>query len=46
MILKKLPFPVKRQAMIGKYIADFYIPRRRLVIELDGVQHYEPDAVK
>ena len=37
--LKGLPFPVKRQKVIGKYIVDFYIPKYQLVIELDGSQH-------
>lgn len=30
-----------RQKTIGKYIADFYCPARKLVIEIDGGQHYE-----
>ena len=29
-----------RQYGIGEYIADFYCPEHRLVIELDGGQHY------
>ena len=37
--LKKAPFEVKRQKPIGHYIADFYIPCARLVVELDGNQH-------
>ena len=28
-----------RQYSIGRYIADFYCPKARLVIELDGSQH-------
>ena len=36
------PYPVQfyRQKIIGKYIADFYCAKARLVIELDGSQHY------
>jgi very-short-patch-repair endonuclease len=30
-----------RQKPIGKYIVDFYCPRARLIIEIDGGQHYE-----
>ena len=30
-----------RQKVLGKYIADFYCAKARLVIELDGSQHYE-----
>ena len=38
--LKGLPIPVKRQKVIENFIVDFYIPRAKLVIELDGSQHY------
>jgi len=31
----------RRQHAIGKYVADFCAPRKRLVIELDGSQHLE-----
>ena len=36
-------YPVKfyRQRVIGHYIADFYCAKAKLVIELDGSQHYE-----
>ena len=27
--------------MLGKYIADFYCAEAKLVVELDGSQHYE-----
>ncbi len=30
-----------RQKVIGNYIADFYCAKHKLVIELDGSQHYE-----
>ncbi len=30
---------VKRQVVLGQYIADFVVPSRRLVIEVDGAQH-------
>ena len=30
-----------RQKVLGKYIADFYSAKAKLVIELDGSQHYE-----
>ena len=42
--LKKLPVTVNRQKVIGHYIADFYIDCVKLVIELDGAQHYEEEA--
>lgn len=31
-----------RQKPIGPYIVDFYAPAARLVIEVDGGQHFEP----
>ena len=34
-----------RQKPIANYIVDFYSLDAKLVIELDGVQHHEPDAV-
>ncbi|MCD8308964.1 MAG: endonuclease domain-containing protein [Clostridia bacterium] len=44
MFLKDLPFAIKRQKVIGEYIVDFYCPLRKIVIEIDGSQHYEDDA--
>jgi very-short-patch-repair endonuclease len=38
--LKKLPFTVKRQHNIENYIVDFYIAEKKIVIEVDGVQHF------
>ena len=37
--LKKLPVNVNRQKIIGNYIVDFFIAERKIVIELDGIQH-------
>ena len=33
-----------RQRPIGEYIADFYAPTARLVVEIDGSQHQEPES--
>ena len=30
----------RRQHSIGKYIVDFYCPSEKLVVELDGANHY------
>ena len=38
--LKTLPITVNRQKVIGNYIVDFYIASVKLVIEIDGSQHY------
>jgi very-short-patch-repair endonuclease len=35
-----------RQKIIGNYIVDFYCPKTRLIIELDGGQHYEEEGMK
>ena len=32
-----------RQHVIGNYIADFYCHKAKLVVELDGSQHYTPE---
>ncbi|MBE6085841.1 MAG: endonuclease domain-containing protein [Selenomonas ruminantium] len=34
----------RRQKTIGNYIADFYCPCCKLVVELDGGQHYEENG--
>lgn len=31
-----------RQKPIGNYIVDFYAPKAKLVVEVDGSQHQEP----
>ncbi len=35
-----------RQKPIDRYIVDFYSTSAKLVIELDGIQHYEIDAIE
>ena len=41
-------YPVKflRQKILGRYIVDFYSAKAKLIIELDGSQHYEETNVK
>lgn len=34
-----------RQKPMLTYILDFYCPKARIVVEIDGSQHYEEDAV-
>ena len=34
-----------RQKNIGHYIVDFYCPKGKLVIEIDGGQHYEKEGM-
>ena len=37
--LKRLPLNVRRQHNIENYIVDFYIAEKKIVIEIDGIQH-------
>ena len=39
--LRTYPIRFQRQKSIDKYIVDFYCAKAKLVIELDGSQHYE-----
>ena len=39
--LRGYPVRFSRQKVLGKYIVDFYCPGAKLVVELDGSQHYE-----
>ena len=42
--LRSYPVRFSRQKVLGKYIADFYSAKAKLIIELDGSQHYENKA--
>ena len=42
--LKGYPVQFNRQKPLGPYFADFYCDKAKLVVELDGSQHYEGDA--
>ena len=44
--LKPYPIPIHRQYSFGEYIVDFYCHKAKLVIELDGSQHCEPEDVE
>jgi very-short-patch-repair endonuclease len=39
-------YQFSRQKPIGNYIVDFYCKEARLVIEIDGGQHYEERSIK
>ena len=41
--LRTYPVRFSRQKVLGQYIADFYCAAAKLVIELDGSQHYAQD---
>ena len=38
--LRAYPVKFTRQKVLGKYIADFYCASVRIVVELDGSQHF------
>ena len=39
--LREYPVRFQRQKALGRYIADFYCAKARLIVELDGSGHYE-----
>lgn len=43
--LKSYPVQFKRQYTLGVYIVDFYCYQAKLIVELDGSQHCEPEAI-
>ena len=43
--LRGYPVRFSRQKVLGRFIADFYCAKAKLVIELDGSQHYEADGL-
>ena len=44
--LRTYPVRFSRQKVLGKYIADFFSAEAKLVIELDGSQHYEDGNIE
>ena len=44
--LRTHPARFTRQKILGKYIADFYSAQAKLVIELDGSQHFETSGME
>ena len=45
LFLRKYPIKIYKQRIIGRFIVDFYCASARLIIELDGSQHYEPQGL-
>ena len=43
--LRTYPVKIYKQRIIGEYIVDFYCHPARLVIEIDGSQHYDPEGI-
>lgn len=44
--LKSLPSTFRRQKVIGSTIVDFYCPSAKLVVELDGSQHFDEEGAR
>ena len=44
--LRDYPVHFSRQKVLGRYIADFYSAEAKLIIELDGSQHYEDENIR
>ncbi len=42
--LCRCPAKFRRQQVIGNYIVDFYCHEKKLVVELDGSQHFEENG--
>lgn len=43
--LRNFKFRIHRQKVIGNYIVDFYCHEAKLVIEIDGGQHYREENI-
>ena len=43
--LRTYPVKIYKQQIIDSFIADFYYALARLVIEIDGAQHYTPQGL-
>ena len=44
--LRTYPVKFTRQKILGKYIVDFYSAEAKIIIEIDGSQHYEPSTIE
>ena len=44
--LRTYPVRFSRQKILGKYIVNFYSAEAKMIIELDGSQHFEDDNMQ
>ena len=42
--LRHYPVKIYKQRIVDNFIADFYCHKARLIIEIDGSQHYTPEG--
>ena len=45
LFLRNYPIKIYKQRIIGSFIVDFYCYRAKLVIEIDGSQHYKGNGI-
>ena len=45
LFLRNYPVKIYKQRIIGSFIVDFYCASARVVIEVDGSQHFEPQGL-
>lgn len=45
LFLQKYPVKIYKQRIVGSFIVDFYCAPAKLVIEIDGSQHYEEQGI-
>ena len=45
LFLRNYPVKIYKQRIIGRFIVDFYCAPAKLVIEVDGSQHYQPQGM-
>ena len=43
--LRDYPVRFVRQKVVGEYVCDFYCAKGKLVVELDGSQHFEQQGI-
>ena len=46
LFLRKYSVKIYKQRIIGRFIVDFYCASAKLVIEVDGSQHYGPQGIE
>ena len=39
-------YEIRRQSLIGNYIVDFVCRKKKIIIEIDGGQHNEPENIE
>lgn len=42
----QLGFKFRRQHSVGGYIADFYCPTQKLILEIDGINHFLKENIE